>query len=43
MAIFAYSARNKAGDLVEAEAFKANWMEQRATALEKAGFDPIWR
>jgi TRAP transporter TAXI family solute receptor len=28
---------------LEAEAFKANWMELRAAALEKAGFDPIWR
>ncbi|MFQ5773349.1 MAG: TAXI family TRAP transporter solute-binding subunit [Kiloniellaceae bacterium] len=28
---------------LDAESFKAKWMEVRAAALEKAGFDPIWR
>ncbi len=28
---------------LEGEAFKTAWMAARAAALEKAGFDPIWR
>ncbi len=28
---------------LEQEAFKSNWMEVRAAALEKAGLNPIWR
>lgn len=28
---------------LEGDAFKEKWMEVRAAALEKAGFDPIWK
>jgi TRAP transporter TAXI family solute receptor len=28
---------------LESDAFKAKWMGVRAAALDKAGFDPIWR
>ena len=28
---------------LEGDAFAAKWLEARSAALEKAGFDPIWK
>ena len=36
----AMKAKKMGGDKA---AFRAAWMKTRAAALEKAGFDPIWR
>lgn len=42
-AVLARAWQEMAGTDLEGDAFRAAWMEKRASALEAAGFDPIWR